>query len=1072
MFKGKLIILFALIAICMQLVGQSPTYYLNPDKKLNQYNIEHWTTEEGLPTNSLLHIHQSKSGYVWISSYSGLIRFNGHEFKVFNNVNTPSLVSNVIRNISEDSKGVIWLTTQGNGLVALNDGEVKAYGEDHQLRNLYRGLLVDNKDRIWAASTEMGWFYLEDETIHTIEYSSSLKNIEVRAIAQSKSGAIWFATLGEGLFKYENGILESYKVEDGLIDNWVYSLFVDEMDNLWVGTSSGLCYYDGKNFYHPIPEITSTVNQIKKDRFGNFWIAASEGLYRYNSYKNKVEFINHRNGLPVNFIIDFIFDTEGNLWATHYKGGLSSIKDGKFTNYTNQGGLPGKVVNSIAQVNKESLWLGFDNGALASLNKGNIQPVKFKTDLKGERIRHIFVDTRGNKWISTYSGLLKVSAKGKEFWFDETTGFPGSKIRLTFEDSSGNIWVGTRNNGLIKITPSNQFVNYNVEHGLNSNLIMAIEEDLDGVIWVGSSEGVSGLNSISVDGIISTYTVDDGFNSSIVFNITIDDQGHKWLATTTGLWLLKDQSFSNITTVQGLKDNSLFDIIEDGYGYCWMPYAEGIMKVKKQDILDFLDKKTELFDCRVYNKYDGLPDSECNPTAQAFKGRDGNLYFSTLEGLAVIDPENVLINNFIPPIVIEEVSCDNQVLDDLDDITINPQVKRITFKYSALTYYYTEKVQYEYKLEGFEDEWTQTSENTVSYTNLNSGEYTFKVRACNNDGIWNTEGASLAFVIDTSFFNSALFYILILISFAGVVYLFYYWRISQLKRNQEYLEKTIAVRTHEITEKNKALLLHKEEIEKQNQVLQNQKTEIELHSKELKKHQDELNESIRSKDKIFSIISHDLRSPLGNVQNMLDLLIDKGDQFDKDKKARILENLAEITKSTFYLLDNLLNWSRSERGLIHFDPQMFLVQPVVNEVLLFVKPMAEKKRIRMISYIGDSDLAFGDVNMVKTIFRNFIENAVKFTHEEGTIKITSVVKNEEIEFHIKDSGVGLSEEAIYELLHKRDIQATFGTNREKGSGLGLLICKEFIRKNNGEFNIESTSGEGSTFIFSLKRFQL
>jgi len=258
----------------------------------------------------------------------------------------------------------------------------------------------------------------------------------------------------------------------------------------------------------------------------------------------------------------------------------------------------------------------------------------------------------------------------------------------------------------------------------------------------------------------------------------------------------------------------------------------------------------------------------------------------------------------------------------------------------------------------------------------------------------------------------------------------------------------------------------------QNDVLLAQKREIEKQSEELEKQKEELKENIQSKEKIFSIISHDLRSPLGNIQNMLNLLIDKDKNFDTEKKSRILENLAEVTKSTFYLLDNLLNWSRTQRGLINYDPQMFLLAPLIDEILSLTRPMAIKKKIEVVSRIGESDLAFGDLNMVKTIFRNFIENALKFTGENGKVEIFSSMQGEMVEFAIKDNGVGMTDETIYQLMHRNDINATFGTNREKGSGLGFLLCKEFIRKNGGLFHIESNPGQGSTVYFTLKRFQL
>jgi len=256
-------------------------------------------------------------------------------------------------------------------------------------------------------------------------------------------------------------------------------------------------------------------------------------------------------------------------------------------------------------------------------------------------------------------------------------------------------------------------------------------------------------------------------------------------------------------------------------------------------------------------------------------------------------------------------------------MVFEPRNKRYTFNYTALSLYEPGKVMFRYQLSGFEEEWTETTQRSVSYTNLPHGTYRFQVLASNNDGVWNQAGAQLNFIIKPKFTETAFFYIMLLILSFVFVFLIYIWRIDQYRKSRIEMERIIMSRTREISDKNEALELQKAEIQKQNKILQRHKHEIELQTKKLELQKEELKESVLSKDKIFSIISHDLRSPLGNIKNMLALLIDRKDQFDDQKRGRILENLAEITKSTFFLLDNLLSWSRSQRGLISIDLQMF-----------------------------------------------------------------------------------------------------------------------------------------------------
>lgn len=1065
--------LFLLVWVTCLHAAQKPTYYLNPEKSFTQYSYDNWTSSNGLPTNSLLQLYQDSDGYLWMTGYSGLIRFDGLDFKVFNTRNTPEFKSNVIRNIVEDKDGALWLSTQGNGLVAYKNGKFVVHGKEQGLMHLYRGLLADDKGRIWSASPEQGWFFFEKDKFNFINYSSSLKNIEVRSIVQGNKGEIWFATLGEGLFKYENDELVSYKTADGLIDNWVYSLYVDANNTLWVGTGKGLCQYNGHQFVEVLPELNFTINKLLTDRYGNLWIASTNGLYRYDLNAKVLEHFSEENGLSSNYVVDFLFDREGNFWMTHSKGGLSRIKDGKFINYTETGGLPGRLVNTICEIGPKHFLLGLDNGTLAEIVNRKIAPFKLTTDLDDTRIRHILKDAKGNIWISTYIGLLQKKIDGKEVWFDRINKFKDSKIRLTYEDSKGNIWVGTRNSGLIKIDNLGLITTYNVDNGLTSNLIMSIVEDADNNIWVGTSEGKGALNSISKEGVIKSFGEEAGLNCDIIFNLHSDKEGRLWIASTTGLWIYQNAGFYNLNSLNGLEANSVFDVVEDDFGSVWLPYEEGIMRLDKQEIVNFIQTGTGNIKCRVYNKSDGMTTSECNPTAQVLKSKGGRLFFATLDGVSVIDPIDELINNYIPPVVIEAIKTDDKLVDLTSALVFEPGIKRYSITYTAISLYDSQKIKFKYQLVGFEDHWVEVNnQRTVSFTNLPYGDYTFKVTSTNSDGIWSDDFTQISFTVKPRFYETTLFYVLFLIAAITIVYVFYILRITQLKKSKEELEISVSERTREIVKQNRELEQQKQEIQAKNNVLISQKAEIELQAKELQRQKEELNESNKTKDKIFSIISHDLRGPLGNIKNMLALIVLKQNEFDEVKRNRILENLSEITKSTFYLIDNLLNWSRSQRGLVTYDPQMFLVAPLVEDIIELTRPTAIKKGIQVISHLEPSELAFADLNMVKTIFRNFIENALKFTSQQGKIEVSSKLLGDKIEFSIADSGVGMSAETIEKIVHGADIFSTYGTNQEKGSGLGLLICKDFIHQCGGELRINSVLDEGSVFSFTLKRFQL
>lgn len=1047
--------------------------FLDPDKRLEQYICENWTTDDGLPTNSLLHLCQTNDGYLWISGYNGLVRFDGIKFDVFNKTNTAVFKTDIIRKLAQDKEGRLWMTSQGSGLLSYYQGKFEQHGEKEKIKHLYRALLVDKANRVWSASPDKGWFVYEDGYFRFLTHSSNLANIEVRAIIQGKSGEIWFGTMGEGLYCFKNGDFTVFSKKDGLSNQWVYSLLMDKTNRIWIGTGNGVCIYEEGKIKPVALPVNATINSILEDDYGNIWLGSNNGLMRFNSKTGTVEWLSTKNGLHYNFINDMAFDFEGTLWLSNYKGGLARIKDGKFTNYTQRSGLQGKVVNAICEQDKQNLLIAFDNGLLSTIHGGKIDNFNGPYSLNGKRIRHILRDKNENLWFSTYSGLLKLGKNKKETWFEMANGFPDNQIRLCFEDSRGNIWIGTRNAGLVGKMNNESIQVYNISKGLSSNLIMAIEEDLNGSIFIGTSEGNGGLNILSPNGELNKIAPHEGFSSDVVFNICCDSLNNVWIATDGGLYHYKNEKFTLISTIHGLSDDSPYDVLEDNSGCLWMPCSSGIMKIKKSEALKFIQGESDKIHCVLYDKSDGMNQAECNPTTQSLKTSDGSLLFATIDGLSQINPSNILFNNYIPPVTIEGLEVDKAKVEISKSLEFKPGKRRYTFFYTALSLYEPDKMEFKYKLEGYEDDWvTAGGSRSVSYTNLPKGNYSFRVIASNNDGVWNNQGALLSFRIRPHFYETAWFYGLLVVFLFVSVYLFYWIRLGQLKRKQIRLEKIIRDRTREIIAKNEALQQQKNEIELKNTELLQQKEEILVQAEQLEEQQKELKASNAMKDKMFSIIAHDLRGPLGNFKSILDMALRGTETLDSNKQRGLLNMLSEMAQSTFELLENLLNWSVSQRGLSNPKPELFLIDPLLEEVIQLSKHQADKKNIEIRSSVFETITVFADINMVRTIFRNLLGNAIKFTPENGEIQIFSSDAGDFIKFGIRDTGIGISAENQKKLFNHLEYFSTSGTNREKGSGLGLMLCKDFVLKNGGTIWADSNTGEGSTFYFTLQKQEM
>ena len=1042
---------------------------LDPNKKLVQFLVENWSTDQGLPTNSVLHVFQTNDGYIWISGYNGLIRFDGVKFDLFNQSNTPAFESDVIRKMAQDKDGVLWITTQGSGLLSYRNSQFIRHGEDDGIENLSRALYIDRSNRIWSTSNEKGWFYYDDGEFVFLNHNIDLSLIEVRAIEQGNSGEIYFGTMGEGLFCYNAGSFKKIDYGRGLNETWIYSLLHDNNGTLWIGTSNGL-YTLKNNQIKPIKlPISTTINNIMEDVYGNIWLATNDGLFRLHEKNNKTEWLSVRNGLAHNFIIDMIMDFEGTLWVTNYKGGLSRLKDSKFINYNKRGGLKGNIVNEVCEIKINKLLVAYDNGELNLINNGVITNYLNSFSLKGNRIRHIHKDFSNSIWISTYSGLLRIDSLENRQWFDKSNELPDNQIRLTFVDSRKNVWIGTRNAGLVGMLSNGTTLNYNNKNGLTSNLIMSIDEDANGNLMVGTSEGIDNLNILTPTENDYSISVVKGIFSDVVFNVLCDSVNRTWIATENGLYLYHDNKLLHFTTSDGLKDNTFYDVLEDNQGYFWLPYKAGIMKVKKKEILKYIEKEINTINCVVYNKTDGMYSQECNPTSQSIKTTDGSLLFATINGLSQIYPSKLLHNDYIPPVVVEKILVDEKSFLANKSLTLSPVSKRITFLFTALSFYEPSKNQFKYKLEGYDDSWINGGDlRSVSYTNLPHGSYTFKVLASNNDGVWNNQGATFSFKVKPHFYQTTWFYIVLIILFIGVLFVFIQLRIRQLKLWKLRLEKILKDRTQEIILKNEILQKQKKEILIINQELKKQREDMLSQAELLEENKRQLTAANSMKDNIFTIIAHDLRNPLTNLKGMLDMAMNSNSgEIDQNKQQELLRMLSEQTQVTFELLENLLKWSLSQRGLDNSIMEYFLVVPTIEKVLKLLSNQIKKKNIKVINNVAYDISVFADPNMIQTVFRNLISNAVKFTPANGTITINAIFKNEFIEFAVQDTGIGISPEDQHNLFDDYNHYTTFGTNQEKGSGLGLALCKDFVIKNGGTIRFNSNPGQGSTFYFTL-----
>jgi signal transduction histidine kinase len=622
-------------------------------------------------------------------------------------------------------------------------------------------------------------------------------------------------------------------------------------------------------------------------------------------------------------------------------------------------------------------------------------------------------------------------------------------IWYVFEDSRQNLWVATLTNGLdLFDRKTGKFYHYSHSDAdstsISNNSLMSIYEDSRHQLYITSYHGVSviDLNSIYLSELphdiqFKNLLHKDGRNSissDAVFCVQEDKKGNIWFGTMgSGLDKLDPATgkFTNYSINAGLPGNSIHSILVDDMNNLWLATDKGLARYNP-----------ETFEINVYDFEDGLLNKSLK--SWALKTRKGEMFFGGADGFNSFYPGEIKNNKnqnkpvvvltglkiFNKPVKIQEKIFDriilNKDLSETKTLTLTYKENFFSIDFIALDFTTPLKNNYAYKLEGFDNEWINCgTRREASYTNLDQGEYTFRVKASNNDGIWNEKGASLNIIILPPWWKTIWFRIVEVISVLLIFGIFFIVRVRQLKVQKDLLEKTVEIKTAELNELN------------------------------------------ASKDKFFSIIAHDLKNPFTSIIGFSDMMLESGIQNSPELLQKYSRMINESAVRTFRLLENLLEWASSQRGKISFQPLEINLMEVVSDELTLLEEMASNKNIRLINNVSDNISIVADKNMLRTILRNLLTNGIKFTPKGGEVQINSVVSDGHVEISVRDNGIGMSPEVIAGLFRIDSNLATRGTENERGTGLGLFLCKEFVEKHGGRIWAESGEADGSVFKFII-----
>jgi signal transduction histidine kinase/ligand-binding sensor domain-containing protein/CheY-like chemotaxis protein len=1098
------------------------------------YNFNNNDTTS-ISNNYIISIYVDKQNNVWIGS-KGLCRYNRDKnnferIPIIDDQN--NLLNNNVTAICEDKQNRLWIGT--NYGVYLFDSKTKRfipyYIDNNRKEKLANcsGIVCDKNGILWISSNDSkagGLIRYDPERKISTFYNTQhpilkLKEVSVSCLSVDNNNNIWIGYVTEGIdvFNQKTHTITSYqndpKNENSLNNNTIFSITQNTDGKIFIGTNRGLNILDTKTtiFNHYITSesnvslLSNTIQNIFIGSEGTIWIACwAGGVSMFDKRFGKFTLYQHIkqdvNALSGNSVTCFTEDVNRNIWIATDGGGINCFNptEKKFISYQTDSkytqSLTNNKVLAIASDAHGDLWAGMWAGGLNcfKINKSQLI-LKRKYQYVDENnpastsVFNFYVNKNGQLWVGNFGTgayfLGTNTYKFTPFPIKDSTNKPLSfvTVRDILCDYRNDIWFGTQESGLIRYNPTTenyeQFVHKEGDSTtLLSNSINIIFEDSKKRLWIGLDEG--GLN---------------------VFD-------------------RKSKKFIHFTTDQGLPNNSIVGILEDNKGNLWISSFNGISKA----IIDST-KGTLKLSFRNYTVQDGLQDKVFNRWSY-FKSHSGEMYFGGLNGFNVFNPDSIKDNGYKPPVHFTDFllfnkpviigakgSPLNKHISQTKKLALNYDQSIFTFRFIALNYIFSEKNQYAYMMEGFEKDWNYVgNKREATYTNLDPGEYTFRVKASNNDGIWNEEGTSINIIILPPWWKTRValvsFVLLIIFLFLG----FYFFRINQLQNQKKMLEKLVKERTHEIEEKNRKLNKQKKELNEQNELLEERQQqiikqnemlfdqteklnntntllkgrqeEITLQNEELENHRNHLEhlveertselvrakikaeESDRLKSSFLANMSHEIRTPMNAIYGFSGLL--KNVSLSKEKKSEFIDIINDNCESLLILINDILDISRIEADQLVFKNEKYNVDDIlINLEKIYKLNKGKKISIEFINNTSKNGLVLNnDKVRFRQIFINLLNNAYKFT-DSGHIKFGYEVFENNARFFVSDTGIGVESSETDKIFNHFYKIENNPLKLYRGAGLGLAICKKLVEMMGGEIWVESVINQGSVFYFTL-----
>jgi signal transduction histidine kinase/ligand-binding sensor domain-containing protein len=1013
---------------------------------INNYSIEH-----GLLTTTHYDVTQDSKGRMWFASSLGLSMFDGFKWENFNG----------------------------------NKGFPKSG---------FRKLFTDEKGVTWCAPTYIcePLYYSQNDSILTIpgpvQKDTVMKkgNITSFSMFYDNGKAVLCLGTGSGLYVYKDEKWFHYGTENGLFDDFIVNIS-ENNKKFFIVTNTGVSVLDGNKIDNSLNDLftpkNSRVISVSFDGTGDagkgkiMWVLAKEwigwvednklnvlsdkfilpvgidfeypsmvfsgynliffGNYYFTYYidkkTGKLFPASHQHGFQSDGSSSLFVDREENIWRTGTRG-IDKLSNLYLVNYFASNGLLEDEVSAIYEYEPGKLILGHNNG-ITFFSEGKTSAINFPENLKGypgdNRVLEICKDNEGTLWLAcSAGGLVKIDRNRNIKWIKYK-----NYVNSVALDNQGKIWI-TSNDGvhIIKDDKITEPENFN----LKIQFYRRIFFDKDNTIYILSPNGLA----IKKGDEIKYFDSGKNDKANNVYSALKEESGRALFGTKNGLYVLKNDSFEKFNENGFQIDRPVYSLLLDKKGYYWFGTDDGVIK---------WDGKSKQ---QAFTKANGLAGRETNRSA-LINDASGNVWIGTQSGMSCYKSE--FDKNTVPVpsvLLLNAEDADGNIYSLSGEVNLKSKVKSLFFNFRGISFYNERFLTYKIRLEGFDADWYEVSQSQldkIRYTNLVPGDYRLHVIAKNISGEWSSEYSSAVITIEHPYYQRWWFILLtvfVILSLIYMLYKLYLSRVYYLK-----LEEKVQVRTSKLIETEKELRNTQALLEDK----VNERTEkLEIANTQLKA-------TNATKDKFLSIIAHDLKSPFVGLLGYSELLKNEVDSIPKEKIIEYSESLHKNIKNTYNLLENLLNWASLQTGRMIFNPERIDLYLEVKRILEIFETNSKTKNISLLNEIKLNTYVDADKNMLRTVLYNLISNAIKFTGAGGEVKISAKIINGQIEISVSDNGVGIPEENL-KMLFKLDSNiSTKGTANEKGTGLGLLLCKEMLEKHKGTIIADSVEGKGTTF---------